>query len=64
VVTWSQAMPRLFPFIRDARPAQAGQRSPSLKEIPFATELVPPPLARGRGAGAGDTAGSRPTRST
>jgi hypothetical protein len=52
-----QAMPRLFLFIRDARPAEAGLRSPSPKEISFATELVPSPHGAGR-AGARITAGS------
>jgi len=64
LLIWEQAMPRLFPIIRDARLAEAGLRSPHPKEIPFATELVPPPLSRGGGAGACATAGSRSRRST
>jgi hypothetical protein len=58
-----QAMPRLFLFIRDARPAEAGLRSPSPKEISFATELVPSPHGGDGRAGACVTAGS-PARTT
>jgi hypothetical protein len=57
-------MPRLFLFIRDARLAEAGLRSPTPKEISFATELVPAPLRGDGGAGAGDPAGSRPASNT
>jgi hypothetical protein len=56
-------MPSLSLFIRDARPAEAGLRSPIPKEISFATELVPPPYRGGR-AGARATAGSRTATST
>ena len=57
-------MPRLSLFIRDARLAEAGLRSPTPKEISFATELVPAPLDGDGRAGAGATAGSRPARNT
>jgi hypothetical protein len=56
-------MPRLFLFIRDARLAQAGLRSPIPKEISFATELVPSPHGDGR-AGACATAGGSPAGTT
>jgi hypothetical protein len=57
-------MPRLFLYIRDARPADAELRSPSPKEISFATELVPSPFAGDGRAGACATAGSRTTATT
>jgi len=56
-------MPRLSLFICDARPAEAGLRSPTPKEISFATELVPSPYGDGL-AGACATAGSRSTGTT
>jgi hypothetical protein len=56
-------MPSLSLFInRDARPTEVRQRSRRLKEILFATELVPPP--RGGGAGARATAGRHSRLST
>ena len=61
-------MPQLFLshplYISDARPAEAGLRSPSRKEISLATELVSSPYERDRGAGARATAGSRSRSST
>jgi hypothetical protein len=57
-------MPRLFLFIRDARLAEAELRSPTRKEISFATELVPPPHRGDGRAGACATAGSRPASTT
>jgi hypothetical protein len=56
-------MPRLSLFICDARPAEAGLRSPTSKEISFATELVPSPHGDGR-AGACTTAGGSPAGTT
>jgi hypothetical protein len=56
-------MPRLSLFICDARPAEAGLRSPTPKEISFATELVPSSHGDDGRAGACVTAGC-PVRTT
>jgi hypothetical protein len=57
-------MPRLFLFIRDARLAQAGLRSPIPKEISFATELVPAPHRGDGRAGADAARGGRAAGTT